>query len=293
MQGRNIRSYSHKAPEDDREHLRAIANWAGPLPSQAAGAAASANSRVRVAPYTEEHRQQDLQAAAALQNQKRSKRCCNQSSRSVPQLPDDYDVADAEYLTGDDPLLDDLSYEARVFPGRQPQEYAELVAQREANWAERRGRSADERLIQAASTLSLNADVVAGTLSTLQQRLDEYPQQHACCAAAAAAAATAPGLVPTVTVGGDPRSVTYVGFGVGLYGELLVPTFTCSWCGQHEVPPEALGCMPSAPKKGGTWYDVSSFVVSEPLPMYRWCACVVAVVLFTDTMFWQQTFWQR
>jgi hypothetical protein len=94
--------------------------------------------------------------------------------------------------------------------------------------------------MQAGAVLGLNAAVVASTLSALQQCLDAYPHQHCCCGAAAAAAAAcqaAPNssnanssrvAQPQVLVGTDRRPVTYAGFGMGLYGELQVPTYTCS-----------------------------------------------------------------
>lgn len=278
MDRNRIHNRSPIVPHDGTALARAVAAYDGPLPSPAVGA--SSDRRVHVVPVTLEQRQRDAEAAAAAAaaaEQRRVKRSRAQPSRPPRQLPDDYDLADADYVTGDDPLLDSMGHPIHVYPGRQQQEHGQTVAARAEAWAERRSRSAEELLMQAGAVLGLNAAVVASTLSALQQCLDAYPHQHCCCGAAAAGAAArqaAPSssnanssgaAQPQVVVGTDPRPVTYAGFGMGLYGQLQVPTYTCSWCGQHEVPPEALGCMPSAPKRGHTWYDVSAFAVSSKL----------------------------
>lgn len=270
MQTKYVHDRSPNVPADSTALARAVATWDGPPPSQAAGA--SVDRRVHVVKLSAEARERGFVIAAAAADRPRSKRSKAQPSRPPRQLPDDYDLADADYLTGDDPLLESVGNQVHVGPERQPQQYGQVVVTRARDWAERRSTSEEELLTQAGAVLRLNAAVVANTLSALQQRLDEYPHQHCCCAAAAAACQAAPtsssssssGLPgPQVTVGTDRRRVTYAGFGMGLYGELQVPTYTCSWCGQQEVPPEALGCMPCAPKRGRTWYDASAFVVSE------------------------------
>jgi hypothetical protein len=242
---------------DHNALAQAVYSYAGPIASGQQLGNLRGNQRVP----TEAQQEASLEIARQLRASRQTRRLVPRgpSSKAAKRLPDDYDSDEwdvgAEELGSDDDV-DDFGPQ-RLAMGRAQQPYDQQLQASQQAWAEARPRIQANAVANAAQLQQLHQQVCLLQLQQLQQHLDAYPKQHACCSCASASGTEGAAVVTVCTTA---RQVIYVG--PAACGTLQVPTFSCSFCGSSEVPPEVVGCIASAPLRGRTWYDAFWFQVS-------------------------------